>query len=97
MWDQSQVFVNQIVSEIIELAQSNEHALVSFKNRLALSRYDAADDRAEQPYQIYRLESYRVDDISFPRIRRSAVSTAIVEGEYQLSIPALQQWNTETD
>lgn len=89
--------LNKLVNYIVQLAQTDENASVSFKNRLALSGYNASDERSEQPYVIHRLEEYRVYGEDFPRIMRSKIHAAISEGEYQLSIPALQQWAADIE
>lgn len=89
------ITLNKLVNNIIEMAQADENTVVSLKNRLALAGYDASDERAEQPYIIHHLEGYKVFGTDFPRIVRSKIHAAISEGEYQLSIPALQPWGTE--
>ena len=71
---------------------SDEYSLVSFKNKLALSGFNTDNDLVDQPYMFHHFEKYRVFSEEFPRIRRSLIHAAIVDGEYQLSIPALLQW-----
>ena len=87
--------LNDLVTSIERMALSDENALVSFKNRLSLVGYDSSDERSNQPYHVFRLEGYKVEGEKFPRIRRSEVHTAVSDGEYQLSIPALQQWRAQ--
>ena len=89
--------LNDLVASIEEMAMVDENVLVSFKNRLALVGYDPSDERSNQPYLVHRLEGYKVEGEGFPRIRRSQVHTAVSDGNYQLSIPALQQWSFEID
>ena len=89
------ITLNSLVEDITELASSDENTLVAFKNRLALSGYTADAEQSAQPYMFHRFERYNVTSAGFPRIRRSEVSAAIADGEYQLSIPALQQWKEE--
>ena len=89
------ISLNSLVDEISKMAENEENAVTTFNNRLSLAGYNAADELAKQPYTFYRFEKYLVKDNHFPRIRRSALSEAVSEGEYQLSIPALQQWKVE--
>ena len=87
--------LNDLVNSIFEMAQIDENAVSTFKNRLALAGYDSSDERSNQPYVIHRFEIYKVDGNDFPRIRRSKIHNAISDGEYQLSIPALRQWSMD--
>lgn len=87
--------LNDLVASIEEMAMVDENVLVSFKNRLALVGYDSSDERSNQPYLVHRFEGYKVEGEEFPRIRRSEVHTAVSDGNYQLSIPALQQWSSD--
>lgn len=89
------VTLNGLIDSVLEILKKNENALVSFKNRLALARYDSGDERSEQPYIIHRFETYMVAGNDFPRIRRSEIHNAISDGEYQLSVPALSHWNKD--
>lgn len=89
------VTLNDLVASIEKMAASDENVLVSFKNRLALAGYDSSDERSNQSYLVHRFESYKVEGDGFPRIRRSDVHTAISDGDYHISIPALQQWSSE--
>lgn len=90
------ITLNTLVEEISTMARINENALVSFKNRLALTGYDSGNELVEQPYKVARLEMYSVENDDFPRIRRSNINGAIADGSYSLSIPALQPWKAET-
>ena len=89
------ITLNSLANSICEMAAADENVLVSIKNKLALSGYDADSELSQQPYMLHRFEAYRVDTVSFPRLRRSEVSDAVADAEYQLSIPALQQWREE--
>lgn len=88
------ITLNMLVNCISDIASENENALVSFKNRLALSGYKQDSEHAEQPYMFHRFEAYEVSSNDFPRLKRSEISASITDAEYQLSIPAIQQWKT---
>lgn len=82
--------LNSLVDEIRELLSDDEARMI-FDTRLASSNYDCRDPRAETAYVLHRIEAYTVDN-EFPRVRRTEVSTAISNGTYNLSIPAIQDW-----
>ena len=89
------VTLNSLIYDISKMADADENTLVLFMNRLTLTGYKKEDDCAEQPYLFHRHEVYIVEGDSFPRLRRSTLPTAISEGEYRLSIPALMKWKAE--
>ncbi len=89
------VTLNNLVSDITKMIEAEENSVTVFNNRLSLAGFNAADELADQPYIFYRFEKYHIEDDKFPRVRRSALPEAISDGEYQLSIPALQQWKME--
>lgn len=89
------ITLKQLVDEIAKILESDENTFVAYKNRLALLGYDAQDERVLQAYTAYKFEVYIVADETFPRIKRSKQNAAIVNCEYQLSIPALNQWSSQ--
>ena len=89
------VTINNLIKEISDLASYNENTLVSFVNRVMLTGYDANSEQSTQAYMYHRLEKYNVKENDFPRIRRSDVDVAISDGEYLISIPAIQRWKEE--
>lgn len=82
--------LNSLVNEIAAgLADLESRTM--FDMRMASTKYDPADPRAEEPYVLHRIEVYRTDR-DFPRIRRSKVPVSISNAAYDLSIPGLQGW-----
>lgn len=85
--------LNALVDEI-RSSLSDAEAQTLFDARLASGKYDPSDPRSDEPYLLHRIEGYTVNN-EFPRIRRSAISAAVSNGTYNLSIPALQNWRYE--
>lgn len=87
--------LNNLVDEITRTLNDDDNVLETFKNRLLLLGYDPNDERSEQTYEIHGLEFYYVEGPRFPRIVRRQCDGCIVDCEYMLSIPGLQEWRTE--
>lgn len=85
------ITLNQLADDIISIIK-DENTLTTFQNRLLMAGYDKESVLAKQPYMIHRLERYLVDSDSFPRLRRSRINSAITEGKYSLSIPAIREY-----
>ena len=84
--------LNSLVDSIRSTLSDEDCAV--FNGRLASGKYDRSDPRADEPYLLHGIEIYVVND-GFPRIRRSITPTAIANGTYSLSIPAIQNWRVE--
>ena len=86
------ITLDSLIYEIANVVSENDNTREAFLNRVSLAGYKAASEQSGQPYIFHRIERYKVDTDDFPRIRRSKLSKAITEGEYQVSIPAIQHW-----
>ena len=84
--------MNSLVDDIRSGLDDEDRAV--FEGRLASGRYDRSDPRADEPYLLYGIQIYAVNK-DFPRIRRSVTPTAIANGTYSLSIPAIHNWRVE--
>lgn len=84
--------LNSLVNDIRSSLTDADRAV--FDGRLLSGKYDRSDPKADDAYLLHRIEIYDVTD-DFPRIRRSKITTAITNGTYNLSIPALQNWRVE--
>lgn len=91
------VSINRLISSIKETAAEDVSAEEAFNNRLMLYGYSQGDTRADEGYVVSRAECYFVNSADFPRIRRSQIDPALTDGEYYLSIPALQQWQSDIE
>lgn len=84
--------LNSLVDSIRGGLSDAERAV--FDGRLMSGKYDRSDPRTDEPYFLHGIEIYAVNN-DFPRIRRSGIPTAIANGTYSLSIPAIQNWRVE--
>ena len=84
------ITLKTIIAELREiLADSNAEQI--FESRLLSAKYAESDEGADLPFVFHKVEIYQTDS-EFPRIRRSDVHTAITNGTYDISIPAIQSW-----
>lgn len=82
--------LNSLVDEIKD-SLDNWDSRTIFDSRIATTKYDRSDPRAEEAYVLHRIESYKVDN-DFPRIRRSKIPVGVSNATYDLSIPGMQNW-----
>lgn len=92
--DPQSMTLNTLICTMEEALSDEDYALSTFRARLTLNGFDKSDERADEAFIIPGVETYSVDD-NFPKIRRSQLPTAIGNGEYTLSISALQAWRIE--
>ena len=89
--DPKAITLNTLIDQITNRLKDNGHASSIFLARLKLYGFDNEDNRADIPFIIHGFEIYRVSD-DFPRLRRSEINSSICNGEYTLSIAAIQPW-----
>ena len=83
--------LNEIVAEIKLVIDTSPDAKDLFLTRLNAAGFSCADQSASISFVLHEIEKYNVDT-SFPRIARSGIDSAIVNGTYDISIPAIQNW-----
>lgn len=88
------ITLNSLVHTIEDLMHEDDYAMSLFHTRLALGGYKDSDESANNAYIIHSFEVYQVKD-DFPRVRQCQLPEAIVGGEYELSISAIQTWRAE--
>ncbi|MBR6984337.1 MAG: PD-(D/E)XK motif protein [Ruminococcus sp.] len=85
--------LNELVNDIIVQIGDDQRIKAIFQKKLSLYGYDRENEQSYDTYIISDCEIYTVDD-GFPRIRRSKLPSAIVNGTYDLSISGIQDWNS---
>lgn len=85
------VSLNTLINEIEEVLADKFSSLTSFRIKLSLLNYDNKNPVSDYLYQFHGFDKFTVKD-EFPRLRRSRLETAIENGEYLLSISALNYW-----
>lgn len=83
--------LNEIVAEIKLVIDTSPDAKDLFLTRLNATGFSCADQSASISFVLHEIEKYNVDT-SFPRIARSGIDRAIVNGTYDISIPAIHNW-----
>ena len=91
------VTLTELVHNVLALVGDDPVSKEVLKTRLMLYGFSEGEEYANEPYVIKQLEYYKVEPMSFPRLRRSEIHSAVTNGEYSLSIPALQQWRADSD
>lgn len=86
--------LNKLVEEIEQIIGSDQRTITIWENRLAFCGYKRDDEVSEEYYKFCKLDKYSVND-SFPRLRRSQLQNAIIQGSYELSIPAIYDWKAD--
>lgn len=88
--------LRSLIADIDTQIGCNGYTATVFHNRLSIVGFNPDDERVDQPYSFHAMDLYFVAD-QFPRIRRSAITTAISDGKYSLNIVALEPWRSETE
>lgn len=89
------ISINELIRYILEYYNNDENVRTSFMNKLTLYGYRENDDSYDNRYRVSHLDYYEVDD-TFPRLRRSAIDVAISNGNYTISLPAVEAWKKES-
>lgn len=88
------VSIQSLVTCIQDALATDSHSASVFKARLSLSGYTEEDESTHKKFCVGKCEQFCVKG-DFPRLRRSQLEPQIVQGEYQLSVAALQPWKSE--
>jgi len=83
--------LNEVVCRISEDLIGNAEALDLFRSKLNAYGYIDLQEYSEQKYYCSGTQRYRVDE-SFPKLTTANVPTQIASLHYELSLPALADW-----
>jgi len=85
------ISLNDVVYRISDRLLSHVDALDLFRSKLAAYGYIDLQEYSEQKYQYSAMQRYKVDE-SFPRLTSRSVPAQIISLHYELSLPALADW-----
>ena len=86
--------LNDVVYRIFAALADESDALDLFRTKLSAYGYIDLQEYSEQKYYHTETVLYRVDE-SFPRLTAKDVPTQITSARYELSLPALAEWQKE--
>jgi hypothetical protein len=85
------VSLNDVVYRIDEKLSDCADALDLFQTKLTAYGYIDLQEYSDQKYYYSAMQRYRVDK-SFPRLTKQSVPVQVVSSHYELSLPALADW-----
>jgi hypothetical protein len=85
------ISLNDVVYRISDRLSAHIDALDLFRSKLVAYGYMDLQEYSVQKYQYSAMQRYGVDE-SFPRLTTQSVPTQVVSLHYELSLPALADW-----
>lgn len=86
--------LNDVVHRIIDKLSDDIDVLDLFRTKLTAYGFIDLQEYSEQKYLFSAMQRYRVNK-SFPRLTKQSVPVQIVSLQYELSLPALADWQKD--
>lgn len=80
--------ISDLVERILDHIKENKEAVLDFRRKIILARFDDSDDQCKAKYTCNEMLIYKVND-SFPRLTTKNVPAGIVSAQYNVLCSAI--------